>query len=142
MKRQELLKSPEYWMVKIQSELYSQIGEYIESEKINKSELAKRLNVSKGYISQVLNGDYDHRLSKFVELSLAVNKVPIVEFMDLDDVIQQESGEYVDSPLILKKGGLNWKSHEYASDEGSFKLSEDIDSNYSVVHYDSVVNEN
>ncbi len=37
----------------------------------NKSQLAEYLGVSKGYVSQLLNGDYDHCMSKFFELALA-----------------------------------------------------------------------
>ena len=41
----------------------------------NKSQLAEYLGVSKGYVSQLLNGDYDHRMSKFFELALAFGMV-------------------------------------------------------------------
>ena len=37
----------------------------------NKSRLAEYLGVSEGYVSQLLNGDYDHCMSKFFELALA-----------------------------------------------------------------------
>ena len=37
----------------------------------HKSRLAEYLGVSKGYVSQLLNGDYDYRMSKFIELALA-----------------------------------------------------------------------
>ena len=41
----------------------------------NTSELAEYLGVSKGYVSQLLNGDYDYRMSKFIELALAFGMV-------------------------------------------------------------------
>ena len=41
----------------------------------HKSQLAEYLGVSKGYVSQLLNGDYDHRMSKFFELALAFGMV-------------------------------------------------------------------
>ena len=41
----------------------------------NKSQLAEYLGVSKGYVSQLLNGDYDHCMSKFFELALAFGMV-------------------------------------------------------------------
>ena len=41
----------------------------------NKSRLAEYLGVSKGYVSQLLNGDYDHCMSKFFELALAFGMV-------------------------------------------------------------------
>ena len=41
----------------------------------HKSQLAEYLGVSKGYLSQLLNGDYDHCMSKFFELALAFGMV-------------------------------------------------------------------
>ena len=46
----------------------------MKDKKLNRSQLAKKLGVTKGYITQVLNGDFDHRISKLVDLSLAINK--------------------------------------------------------------------
>ena len=37
---------------------------------MTQSEFAERLGVSKGYISQILNGDFDHKLSKLTQLLL------------------------------------------------------------------------
>lgn len=52
----------------------------MEDNRINRTELAKRLGVSKGYISQVLNGDFDHRISKLVELALFIGYYPHITF--------------------------------------------------------------
>jgi transcriptional regulator with XRE-family HTH domain len=90
MDRQELLRSPEYWMAKIQSELYDQIRNYMNQEEINQTQLAERLQVSKGYVTQILNGDFDHRISKLVELSLAIGKVPKIDWKDLETVLQED----------------------------------------------------
>ena len=50
MKRQELLKNPGYWTSKIQFELYDELLNYLDENKLNKSQFAKKLGVSKGYI--------------------------------------------------------------------------------------------
>lgn len=92
MDREELLRSPEYWMVKIQSELFNQIQEYMDSKGLNQTELATELHVSKGYVSQILNGDFDHRISKLVELSLAVGKVPQINWKDIETVLLEDVG--------------------------------------------------
>ncbi len=98
MKRKDLLKNEGYWISKIQIDLYNQLESYMEKTGLNRSQLAKKLGVSKGYISQVLNGDFNHRISKLVELSLAIEKIPEVVFRDLNEVInQQEKGIFTRS---------------------------------------------
>lgn len=77
----ELLETPEYWTTRIQLDLYSHIQEYMRMNGLSRTQLAQKLGVTKGYITQVLNGDFDHRLSKLVELSLAVGLVPKMEFV-------------------------------------------------------------
>ena len=94
MKKSELLRSKEYWLTNIQNDLFGVIYEYMKKRNLNRTKLAKDFKVSKGYISQVLNGDFDHKLSKFVELSLASGKAPILKFYDLDQyVIQNETSK-------------------------------------------------
>ena len=83
MDRKELLSSKEYWLSKIQIELFNQVSDYLEKNNMKRSELAKKLGVTKGYISQVLNGDSDHRISKVIELSLAIGLIPEIRFKNL-----------------------------------------------------------
>lgn len=85
MTREELLKSPEYWTTLIQNELYRQIQAYMEEHNMNKAQLAEHLGCSRGYVTQLLNGDFDHKISKLVELSLAIGMVPSVQFKELED---------------------------------------------------------
>lgn len=93
MTREELLRSSEYWTTKIQLELYAHIEAYMRENNINRTELAKRLGVSKGYITQILNGDYDHRLSKLVEMSLKINYIPHILYEPFETVIAN-NGSY------------------------------------------------
>lgn len=99
MTREELLKCPEYWTSLIQDELYRQINIYMEEHKMNKTELAKHLGCSRGYVTQLLNGDFDHKLSKLVELSLAIGMAPSIKFNELehvDDAIKFECKGVID----------------------------------------------
>lgn len=89
--RKELLKSKEFWLVKIQAALYEQVEKYLESNCISKTDFASKLGVSKGYVSQILNGDFDHKMSKFIELSLAIDKVPIIRFEDIEQCFVLDS---------------------------------------------------
>lgn len=84
MKREELLQSPEYWTTKAQLDLYFKVEEYLKNNNLNRTKLARELGVSKGYISQILNGDFDHRLSKLVELALHCGYKPIIMYEPLE----------------------------------------------------------
>jgi len=90
MKRKELLQNKGYWTAKIQMDLYEQLKDYMHKHNLNKTQFAQRLGCTKGYVTQILQGDFNHRVSKLVELSLAINKVPKLEFVELEDYIQEE----------------------------------------------------
>ena len=94
MTREELIKSPSYWTAGLQMELYRQIASFMENHHMNKTQLAEYLGCTKGYVTQLLNGDFDHKLSKFVELSLAVGKIPEITFTDVDDYIVSDMEGY------------------------------------------------
>ena len=91
MTREELLKSKEYWMVRLQNNLFQAIKNYMEVNKLNRTQLAARLNVTKGYITQVLNGDFDHKISKLVDLALSCNAVPLLYLVDLEKFIKDDA---------------------------------------------------
>ena len=95
MTREELFKSPSYWTAGLQMELYRQITAFMENRHMNKTQLAEYLGCTKGYVTQLLNGDFDHKLSKFVELSLAINKIPEISFSDVDEYIFSDEKEYI-----------------------------------------------
>ena len=71
----------------------------------NGTQLANYLGCSKGYISQLLNGNFDHKLSKLVRLSLALGKAPILEYRALSDYILEndETFSSVMPPASLEK---------------------------------------
>lgn len=71
--------SPAYWTTLIQMSLYDHIKRYLEETDMSRKEFAEKLGVSKGYVSQIMNGDFDHKLSKLVELALACDLVPEIE---------------------------------------------------------------
>lgn len=103
----DLLRTDTYWITKIQNNLFNQIENYLSENKLTRTQFAKQLGVSKGYISQVLNGDFNHRLSKLVEISLAIGKAPILEFENLEEVVDKENrgfkkikSKYVKRPVF------------------------------------------
>ena len=89
--REELIRSKEYWLEKIQNSLFVELEDYIEKNNLNKTKFADKLGVSKSYLSQVLNGNFDHKLSKLIELSLAIDKVPVIKFEEIDKCLMLDS---------------------------------------------------
>lgn len=90
MKREELLKTEIYWLEKLQAEIYNELLDYMEASQINQSDLAEKLGVSKSYVSQLLNGNFDHKLSKLIQLALLMGKVPVINYPKLSRYISQE----------------------------------------------------
>lgn len=91
MTREDVLKSPDYWTAMIQIALYNSAERYMKESGKNRTQLAEHLGVSKGYVTQLLSGEYDHRLSKMVELALAFGCVPYVDFVPVEKIIEKES---------------------------------------------------
>nr|WP_321229658.1 helix-turn-helix transcriptional regulator [uncultured Psychroserpens sp.] len=86
---EELVKNTGYWMDKIQNDLYFELHKYMEIHNLSKTELAKHLGFSKGYISQILNGNFNYSLKKLIELSIAIDKVPKIEFSDISKEVNK-----------------------------------------------------
>ena len=61
---------------------------------MNRTQFAEYLGCTKGYVTQLLSGDYDNKLSKLVELSLAIGKVPELEFGDMDAFAARDEKVY------------------------------------------------
>lgn len=107
MKKIELYSDKAYWLAKTQIDLYGQLDSYMKKNHLNRTQLAKKLGVSKGYISQVMNGDFDHRISKFFEIALAIGIVPQIEFVELDEFIRHEEEGIKPLKWYMIPGGVN-----------------------------------
>lgn len=80
MTREEIINSPSFCVSKIQLELFRKVNTYMEENGMNRTEFAKKLGVSKSYVTQLLNGQFDFRLSKFVELAIAIGFRPTITY--------------------------------------------------------------
>ncbi|MEI9919003.1 MAG: helix-turn-helix transcriptional regulator [Bacteroidota bacterium] len=89
--RKEILKSPEYWFEEAQNELYRQLTAYMQREKITQTELAEKLGVTKGYVSQILNGNFNYTLKKLIELSLSIDLAPTINYHPVEAIIAREA---------------------------------------------------
>lgn len=92
--REELLQSKEYWVTTIQLMLFAEVEAFMKTHKMNRTQFADYLGCTKGYVTQLLSGDYDNKLSKLVELSLAIGKVPKLEFVEADSFISKDKTVY------------------------------------------------
>jgi transcriptional regulator with XRE-family HTH domain len=79
-------------------DLFNEVEKYLKDNNLNRAKLALQLGVSKGYITQVLNGDFDHRISKLVELALSIGVVPSVQYKNINNVILEDKEKNCDTP--------------------------------------------
>jgi transcriptional regulator with XRE-family HTH domain len=143
MKREKLLRSKDYITSTLQLNLLNLIGEYKSKQKLKDYQLAEELGVSKGYVSQLLNATFDHKISKVVDLALACNKMPLMFFVDLEEFIKNDSEDKVygifpvvrvkainpdeeipsmDTAKVIQMTGANFKSNNQAK---SYQLYRD-----------------
>lgn len=87
---EELIHTSEYWMEKIQNEIYRQVHSYMENENLNQTQLATRFNLSKGYISQIVNGNFNFSLKTLIDLSLKLGVAPDLQFEALSAYAKEE----------------------------------------------------
>ncbi len=78
-----ILNEPSYWVEGINGMLYNAIVEYMEKNRLNRTQLAEVLGISKGRVSQILNdGDINFSIEKIVDISIKVGKYPVFELED------------------------------------------------------------
>lgn len=115
LEKKKLLETTEYWFDELQNELFRQVSNYMETNKLNRVKLAEELGVSKGYVSQVLNGNCNFSLKKIVELSLAIGKAPIINYVPLSNSADIERlsnyfSDNIENPMLINASG---KSREF-----------------------------
>jgi plasmid maintenance system antidote protein VapI len=89
MNREEVLRHPAYWFENEQNEIFRQVSSYMEKEGINKTQLAERLKVDKSHVSQILSGNYNFSLKKWIDLCLAIGIVPN-GYKSIEEVINED----------------------------------------------------
>lgn len=100
LSKKDLYKTSEYWVEELQNEIYRQVTDYMQKYNLNQNELAEKWGVSKGYVSQILKGSCNFSLKKLVELSLALEKAPIVQYVPTDVYYEIEKiSEYMEQHM-------------------------------------------
>ena len=99
--REELLKHPNYLLTTYQLDIYKQLIEYKEKNNLTQKDIATDLKVSTGYVSQILNGDFNFTLKKLIELGLYVGKIPYIEWVSPDEYWLREQQALKAAPKML-----------------------------------------
>lgn len=90
--REDLLKSSEYWTEIIQNKIYNDLAEYIQNNDIPNKHFVESLGISKGRVSQILNGgNLNFRIDTLVKLCLAIDKIPDFHLVDVNEFISKDS---------------------------------------------------
>jgi len=92
--REELLRSSEYWLTKVQIQVFNLLNTYIEENNLTQKQVAEKLNVSPSYVSQILNGNFNFTVSKLIELALLVGKVPIIRYETVEQIMTAEAAQW------------------------------------------------
>ena len=75
----------------IQNEIFRQVETYLKDNQLTQTQFAEQLGVTKGYVSQLMKGEFNYTLKKLIELSLAMGKVPVLEFKPMVEIIQDHT---------------------------------------------------
>lgn len=114
LKHEELVNKPEYWLETIQNEIFRQVTAYLKDNNLTQTQFAEKLGVSKGYVSQIMKGEFNYTLKKLIELSLAIGKAPVIGFKPLaeNNPAANEVGSSTETPILNDVAELveNYKS--------------------------------
>ncbi len=86
MERTELIRSKEYWLSKIQIDLFNEVEKFMRKNELSRTELEQRFGISRNQINQILDGEANLTISELVNLSLALELAPHISFEDLSSV--------------------------------------------------------
>ncbi len=67
---------------RLNAAISEEVRAYLQREQITQTELARRLGISKGYASKLLNSPSDTKLSTIASLAAAIGKEPMLVFTD------------------------------------------------------------
>jgi transcriptional regulator with XRE-family HTH domain len=105
--REDLLKSPIYWLTGIQIEVFNLLNTYMEENNLTQKQVAEKLNVSPSYVSQILNGNFNFTISKLIDLALLVGKAPILHFEPVEELLKAEQALQATSKPATKARRLS-----------------------------------
>ncbi|WP_121966538.1 helix-turn-helix transcriptional regulator [Myroides sp. N17-2] len=92
-KIEKILKEPSYWIESVNGVLYDAIINYMESNNLNRTQLADELQLSKGRISQILNdGEINFSINKIIEIALKIGMYPDFTLIEKQKYLAKHTG--------------------------------------------------
>lgn len=83
--------SDSHWLMLLITEIAEAVQAHRKGDYADDRSFELQTGVSKGYVTQLLNGDYDHRMSKFFDLSLSFGVIPVIDFIPVEQYIELEN---------------------------------------------------
>jgi hypothetical protein len=90
MTRKELVLCREYVLAEMQVKLHNLFEGYLDGIGLKRRDLAGNLNITDRQVNEIMDLDYDQKMSKMIELALSIKKVPIVFFVDAKDFVDAD----------------------------------------------------
>lgn len=119
MNREQLLRNETYWIETIQNRIYHELVSHIRANDLSQKEMAKRLGVSKGRISQILSGNYlNFKIDSIVKIALATDNIPNIKFENIDNYVHRDKEE------LLSSQSLNTERKNGSQDDGVLNYPE------------------
>ena len=77
-------KHDEYWLAGVMIEFTEMVCKFMEEQKMTRTDLAKKLDVSSAYITKLLRGNANVTLKTMVRLAKVFNKEIKIEFQNIE----------------------------------------------------------
>lgn len=90
--KERLVRGEGYWMETIQQAVYEALLAYMDKHSLNQTELANKLGFTRGYVSQLMNGNFNLSQKKIIQLLLKMDMVPDLRIRTVDDYLASSDG--------------------------------------------------
>jgi transcriptional regulator with XRE-family HTH domain len=94
--KERLVRGEGYWMETIQQTIYEALLAYMDKHDLNKTELATKLGFTRGYVSQLMNGNFNLSQKKIIQLLLKLDMVPDLLIRTVDEYLASSKGAKAD----------------------------------------------
>jgi transcriptional regulator with XRE-family HTH domain len=85
--KERLIRGEGYWMETIQQAIHEALLAYMEKHGLNQTELAGKLGFTRGYVSQLMNGNFNLSQRKIIQLLLKLDMVPDLRIRSMDSYL-------------------------------------------------------
>lgn len=90
--KERLVRGEGYWMEAIQQTIHEALLAYMDKHDLNQTELAKKLGFTRGYVSQLMNGNFNLSQKKIIQLLLKMDMVPDLRVRTVDEYVASSKG--------------------------------------------------